>query len=32
MPHCTLNNKKKILNLKESKKIYCLPENNIFIK
>ena len=32
MPHCTLNNKKKILNLKESKKIYCLPENKIFIK
>jgi len=32
MPHCTLNNKKKILKLKETKKIYCLPENNIFIK
>ncbi len=32
MPHCTLNNKKKILKLKESKKIYCLLENNIFIK
>lgn len=32
MPHCTLNNKKKILKLKETKKIYCLPENNLFIK
>jgi peptidase E len=32
MPHCTLNNKKKILKLKESKKIYCLSENNVFIK
>ena len=32
MPHCTLNNKKKILKLKERKKIYCLAENNIFIK